>query len=319
VIGDLELELFQRGVRDAVGTSTGPALDAALAALGWEDAFHTDTRAAVATLFECLGSADARSSSLDHLLCAALGSPATAATAVVLPPLEETRPPGRAAGDGWSVRGLLMTAAVGDGPVVVVASRADGSPAALTAARASLVTRQVAGLDPRSGLVEVMAGVVDGDPLTVGADWESAVALAQRALGHELVGAARAMLALGRGHALERVQFGRPIASFQAVRHRLAESLVAVEAADALLAASWDDPTPINAAMAKAFAGRAARTVARHCQQVLAGIGFTTEHPFHRYLRRTILLDQLLGGRSLTRRLGTSVLASGQLPPVLPL
>ena len=49
---------------------------------------------------------------------------------------------------------------------------------------------------------------------------------------------------------------------------------------------------------------------------MLAGIGFTTEHPLHRYVRRTIVLDQLLGaGSVLTRQLGADVLASGTLPP----
>jgi alkylation response protein AidB-like acyl-CoA dehydrogenase len=116
------------------------------------------------------------------------------------------------------------------------------------------------------------------------------------------------------------VQFGRPIASFQAVRHRLAESLVALEAADALLDAAWDDPSPVTAAMAKAFAGRSTRAVARHCQQVLAGIGFTTEHPLHRSIRRTIVLDQLLGaGSVLTRTLGAEILSSATLPVPFPL
>ena len=116
------------------------------------------------------------------------------------------------------------------------------------------------------------------------------------------------------------MQFGRPIGSFQAVRHRLAESLIALEAADSLLAAAWDDPSPVLAAMAKGMAGRAARTAARHCQQVLAGIGFTAEHPFHRFFRRVVVLDQLLGaGTALTRQLGTDVLATGTLPPAFPL
>ena len=79
------------------------------------------------------------------------------------------------------------------------------------------------------------------------------------------------MLDLARAHALERVQFGRPIARFQAVRHRLADALVAVEALDAALGAAWDEPNPMTAALAKAIAGRTARTVATHCQQVLAG------------------------------------------------
>jgi alkylation response protein AidB-like acyl-CoA dehydrogenase len=128
------------------------------------------------------------------------------------------------------------------------------------------------------------------------------------------------MLALARLHALEREQFGQPIAAFQAIRHRLAETLVAIETADAVLDAAWLDRSPQTAAMAKALAGRGARTAARHCQQVLAGIGFTTEHDLHRYVRRTLVLDQLLGSaRTLTRGLGEELLATRTLPGLLPL
>jgi alkylation response protein AidB-like acyl-CoA dehydrogenase len=64
------------------------------------------------------------------------------------------------------------------------------------------------------------------------------------------------------------------------------------------------------------MAGRGARTAAKHCQQVLAGIGFTTEHDFHRFYKRVVVLDQLLGaGSALTRQLGSDVLATGTLPP----
>ena len=72
-------------------------------------------------------------------------------------------------------------------------------------------------------------------------DWAAAVALAQLAVAHELVGASRKALALAREHALERIQFGQPIARFQAVRHRLAETLVAIETATAVLDAAWLD------------------------------------------------------------------------------
>ena len=123
------------------------------------------------------------------------------------------------------------------------------------------------------------------------------------------------MLELAREHALERIQFGVPISSFQAVRHRLAETLVAIETADAVLDAAWLDGSPATAAMAKAVAGREARTAARHCQQVLAGIGFTTEHTFHRYVRRVLVLDALFGtSRTLTRSLGDDLLATRRLP-----
>jgi alkylation response protein AidB-like acyl-CoA dehydrogenase len=123
------------------------------------------------------------------------------------------------------------------------------------------------------------------------------------------------MLRLARDHAVERVQFGRPIGSFQAVRHRLADTFVAVEAAAAALDAAWDEPSPTTAAMAKAVAGRSARTAARHCQQVLAGIGFTTDHPLHLHVRRAIVLDELLGSaRTLTAELGRDILRTRRLP-----
>ena len=158
-------------------------------------------------------------------------------------------------------------------------------------------------------------GVAGGAP-----DWAAAVDAGRRATAHELVGASRTMLELARQHALERIQFGRPIAQFQAIRHKLAESLVAIEAADGALAAAWDDPSPTASAIAKAIAGRSARTVARHAQQVLAGIGFTTEHPLQRYVKRTMVLDRLLGGAgALTRELGDDLLAARSLPAMLPL
>ena len=72
--------------------------------------------------------------------------------------------------------------------------------------------------------------------------------------------------------------------------------------------------------MAKATAGRSARTAARHCQQVLAGIGFTTEHRLHLYVRRVLLLDELFGAsRVLTEALGDQLLQTRELPPLLPL
>jgi hypothetical protein len=143
---------------------------------------------------------------------------------------------------------------------------------------------------------------------------------ARRAVGWWLVGSARAMLSLARQHALDRVQFGKPIASFQAIRHRLAETLVAIEGAEATLSLPGDDNPDLTALLAKAAAGKAALTTARHCQQVLAGIGFTTEHALHRYVRRVLVLEQLLGAtRSITRELGDDILEHRRLPALLPL
>lgn len=312
-----ELELFRRGIRRATETCGDEALDAALDELGWRDALVADRSIAVSLLFEAQGSTVVDSSALDWLLAAALGAEDGGRTSVVLPLLRRTAPPGRVRAGRCEVHGL-GTRGVARADETVVVAEADGGPVAFTVKAASLELRQVRGLDPALGIVEVTG---DFDPAAGRAvDWEAAASAGKIAVAHELVGLARAMLELARQHALDRVQFGRPISSFQAIRHRLAESLVAVEAADGLLAAAWEDPSPVMAAMAKGLAGRSARAVARHAQQVLAGIGFTTEHPLHRYVRRTIVIDQLLGASSeLTRQLGEDVLERGTLPPALPL
>ena len=138
------------------------------------------------------------------------------------------------------------------------------------------------------------------------------LAAGRRALGWWLVGTSRAMLTLARQHALDRVQFGRPVASFQAVRHRLAETLIAIEGAEATLGATTDD---FGSLLAKAAAGQAALTAAKHCQQVLGGIGFTAEHELHQHVKRALLLDGLLGSaRELTREAGARLRAKGSAP-----
>lgn len=138
------------------------------------------------------------------------------------------------------------------------------------------------------------------------------LAAGRRAVGWWLVGTARAMLALARQHALDRVQFGRPVASFQAIRHKLAETLVAIEGAEATLQAATDE---FGSLLAKAAAGQAALTAAKHCQQVLGGIGFTAEHDLHRHVRRALVLDGLLGSaRELTREAGAVLRAGGSAP-----
>lgn len=138
---------------------------------------------------------------------------------------------------------------------------------------------------------------------------------ARRAVGWWLVGSARAMLNLARRHAQDRVQFGRPIAGFQAVRHRLAETLVAIEGAEATLGLPGTESADLTAMLAKAAAGKAALTAARHCQQVLAGIGFTAEHDLHIHVKRAMVLDGLLGNsKELTRKAGAGLRARGSVP-----
>ncbi len=314
-----ELELFAQGVRRAAAAHRGKALDEALDELGWHDALVQDPFAAVSVLFESQGEANTSSSALDAVLADALGAgqgEGGFGATVVLPPLGRADAPGRMVGDLLEVRGLA-TASVRDGGRVLVVTGTGTGHTLVDMEPGAVTRRDVAGIDPELALVEVSA--VTEPPGGKPANWAQAVAAGQRALAHELVGVARAMLELARQHTLERNQFGQPIASFQAVRHRLAESLVAVEASATLAEAAWENSDPVTCALAKSYAGRSARTVARHCQQVLAGIGFTAEHPFHHHFRRAVVLDQLLGGSALTRSLGADLLAGRRPVPVLPL
>jgi hypothetical protein len=307
-------ELFEQSLRSAVAEAgAGGALDDALEQLGWVDALAADPQAAISVLFPLQGRANATSAALDHVVRDALGIDDV--VSAVMPALGEAAPPGRVDGDRLVVRGLAVNPSA---RAVVVALAPDGATVAGVAGLGELERRDVHGLDPSLGLVEVTGEITLADAADV--DWSRALARAQLAIGHELVGASRRMLELAREHALDRIQFGQPIARFQAVRHRLAESLVAIEMADALLAAAWDDGLPQTAAMAKGLAGRSARVAGRHCQQVLAGIGFTKEHDLHRYVLRVYVLDELFGSSArLTVGLGRDLVETRALPPLIPL
>ncbi|CDQ47135.1 Acyl-CoA dehydrogenase [Mycolicibacterium neoaurum] len=124
-------------------------------------------------------------------------------------------------------------------------------------------------------------------------------------LAAETAGLARWLLNTANEYAKVREQFGKPIGSFQAVKHMCAEMLlrsqqVTVAAADAIAAAAGDDADQLSvaAAVAAAIGIDAAKLNARDCIQVLGGIGITWEHDAHLYLRRAYANAQFLGGRS---------------------
>ncbi len=76
-----------------------------------------------------------------------------------------------------------------------------------------------------------------------------------------------------------------------------------------------EDPGGLASLLAKAAAGQAALTTAKHCQQVLGGIGFTAEHMLHRHVKRALVLDSLLGSaRELTLEAGKVLRAKGSAP-----
>lgn len=306
-----ERALLEETVREAIAAvaATGGPVDDVLAELGWLEMLDAEPRDAIEIVFTALGLANAPAGVLDDVLAAALGADPRADLAVLLPAFGSWAPPGA------GVAGLGSPRLADATEVLVV----DGDGVASVRIGDVEVT-PLPGIDPAGGWCRARVDAPGTTTaLRVGA-WDDAVAVGRRALGHQIAGGARTALDLARSHALDRVQFGRAIAGFQAVRHRLAEALVAIEALEATLGAAWDDGTPVTSALAKAAAGRTARTVAAQCQQVLAGIGFTTDHPFHLYLKRTMVLEGLFGtADGIVLDLGRDLIRRGRVPTLIEL
>jgi alkylation response protein AidB-like acyl-CoA dehydrogenase len=173
------------------------------------------------------------------------------------------------------------------------------------------------GVDPALGLHRATADsvAVEGGAVADAGAWTAALAAGRRGLSAELLGLVDRMLEETVSYVMSRHQFGRPIASFQTVRHRLADVRVALSAGRAALATAWDDLDPVSAMAAKCLAGRAHRVASTNCHQVHGGIAFTVEHGFYRWIRRGQMLDALLGcADDLVNELGRHLIDTGRVP-----
>jgi alkylation response protein AidB-like acyl-CoA dehydrogenase len=114
-------------------------------------------------------------------------------------------------------------------------------------------------------------------------------------LAAEQIGAAARCLELTVEYTQQRVQFGRPIGSFQALKHRMADMYVAVQSARAVVGDAIESPTPVNAAMARLAASEAFCAVAGDAIQLHGGIAITWEHDMQLYFKRAHTSAQLFG------------------------
>ncbi|MFD5424041.1 acyl-CoA dehydrogenase family protein [Streptomyces sp. NPDC127084] len=199
--------------------------------------------------------------------------------------------------DGHSAPLLLVAAHTGGFPrarTLLFLVRADGGDGSsrLTRTRWTALdeTRPHARVELRDAPAELLgqdsAGAVSD---ALAATGRTAAAL----LAAEAVGAAASALERTVGYVQEREQFGRPIGSFQAVKHRLADLYAAVQAArSAAYYAAWD---PGAGALALAQCLEALRTVAGEAIQLHGGIGFTWEHEAHHFFKRAASDELLLG------------------------
>ena len=137
------------------------------------------------------------------------------------------------------------------------------------------------------------------------------------ALSLEAVGISAKVLELAIEYAKERQQFGKPIGTYQAVSHKLSDTYVETELARSLaywaaLCVTTDDPqADVACAAANAQATEAAVRACETSIQVHGGIGFTFEHPLHRYYKRALELEGALGyGRELRAEISAYLLRS---------
>ena len=189
--------------------------------------------------------------------------------------------------------GLSLFAVAGDGPGV---------------SRQSLPTMDQTRKQSRLELKDAPATLigVQGEAL---AGLETTMQVAAAALAAEQVGGAQRVLNNSVEYAKTRVQFGRPIGSFQAIKHKCADMLLEVESAKSAAyyamwcAAEMNDELPSVASLAKAYCSEAYFHATAENIQIHGGIGFTWEHPAHLYFKRAKSSELLFGDPTYHREL----------------
>ena len=222
----------------------------------------------------------------------------------------------------WRLQGRkILVPAAQAATVFIVSAKTENGPAGLFICDA--VSEQIAiephrAIDPDSLLCQVNFNGANAQ--LIGASCGTAplgrmLETSAFAAAIQMVGIAAAALDIAVDYAKQRTQFDRPIGSFQAIKHKCADMLMAVESArSSAYYASWaaaeDDPVlPLAVSMAKAACGDACRLVCNDALQIHGGVGFTWEYDIHFYLKRGKLFEYAFGDASFHReRLASIVL-----------
>ncbi|HEY7939190.1 MAG TPA: acyl-CoA dehydrogenase family protein [Acidimicrobiales bacterium] len=239
-------------------------------------------------------------------------------------------PPVRAdrSASGWTLQGQAGLVIDGDraDEIAVAARTGDGPAVFVVPGRAPRATRRST-FDAALHMADLdFDGVeVDDDRRLAGADATAAIAWALDAavtgLALTMVGACQRAIDLAVAYVGEREQFGVPVGSFQAIKHKAVDMHLVVERARALAffaaltLTADDDRRSLAASMAKAAAGDAQRLVFQHSIQLFGGLGYTWENDLHLYLRRAKAGELLLGGAAVHRDHVTDALLQGPRRP----
>ena len=207
--------------------------------------------------------------------------------------------------EGSSIGALVLDPDyVVNGDIADVVVAAPDGPGGQLSRWTRFSAQPVATMDPTRRLARVRPEETE----TIGAD-PGIAGTAAILLAAEQIGAAERCLELTVEYTKNRVQFGRPIGSFQALKHRMADLYVTVAAAKAVVSDACEEPTPTNAATARLAATEALKTVAAEGIQLHGGIAITWEHDMHLYFKRAHGSAQLLGSpRELLRQLESEVI-----------
>jgi len=212
------------------------------------------------------------------------------------------------AGDGWAVTGTKLFVIDGHtADLLLVVARSPDGPGVFAIERgaAGVESARLDTLDLTRALASVALRAAPAVRIGAGRDtaaWLSEVRdLALAALAAEQLGGAARCLDMAVGYAKVREQFGRPIGSFQAIKHKCASLLLEVECARSAVyhaseAVTGGQPdAPLAAVLAYAYCSQAFTHAAKECIQVHGGIGYTWEHDAHLYLRRAKSSQLLFG------------------------
>jgi alkylation response protein AidB-like acyl-CoA dehydrogenase len=203
--------------------------------------------------------------------------------------------------DGYQAD-LILVVAVTDGGLSLFAVSSGATGLTAAALPALDQTRNLARLE-----FESVAARLIGAPGDAAAVLDRTLDVAAIALAAEQLGGAQRALDMAVGYAKVRHQFGRPIGSFQAIKHRCADLLLEVESVRSAVAyaasAVADDSSeiPVVASLVKAYASEVYFHVAAENIQIHGGIGFTWEHDAHLYFKRAKSSELFLGDGSYHR------------------
>lgn len=219
-------------------------------------------------------------------------------------------------GDAWAITGTKLYVLDGHtASLLIVAARTDAGVSlfAVDGDASGLTRTALSTMDQTRKQAKVVLDATPGRLVgTDGQGWatlERVLDLAAVALAAEQVGGAQMCLDMAVQYAKDRVQFGRPIGSFQAIKHKCADMLLEVESAkSAAYYAGWaaselNDELPSVASLAKAYCSEAYFHAAAENIQIHGGIGFTWEHPAHLYFKRAKSSELLFGDPTYHREL----------------